>query len=434
MTPRPKRRDRWRKTKNDTWRISIGQRGLRVTLFENTKGGCFYREVHGRGGKKVRKSLRTRDKEEALRMGRQLYAVMLTGSSPKPPLVLRLGELVDAFGLRSPMFLDNSTSTKADTRRSLSILRAAIGEQRDVSTLNEADVRQYEARRTGGGISFAEGKCTKRVRRRSVQADVKYLKQVLNWACTQTTSDGQRWLNQNPIQHVRVQGERDPQRPVADYDRFEKTSNAMRELQRHYASEAQLDCSPKAMAHAETNRKTWLRAELGLTLIEATGRRRGAIMALRWSDFDFAARTVTWRPESDKARRTAVVEYPQSFIDTVRTFQRGLGSLGGCLFPSADDPERPTAPEMLSQWICKAERRAGLPKLAGGVTHPYRRKWRSERGNHPIKAVMLAGGWSDPGTVTRCYDHPDDAAVLAVTSEPRKRGRPLENLEMVANA
>jgi hypothetical protein len=38
-----------------------------------------------------------------------------------------------------------------------------------------------------------------------------------------------------------------------------------------------------------------------------------------------------------------------------------------------------------------------------------------------VKAVAVAGGWTDISTMLRCYDHPDDADVLAVTSEPRKR-------------
>lgn len=37
------------------------------------------------------------------------------------------------------------------------------------------------------------------------------------------------------------------------------------------------------------------------------------------------------------------------------------------------------------------------------------------------KAVALAGGWTDVATMERCYDLPDDADVLAVTSETHKR-------------
>jgi hypothetical protein len=76
---------------------------------------------------------------------------------------------------------------------------------------------------------------------------------------------------------------------------------------------------------------------------------------------------------------------------------------------------------LLSQWIVKAEAHAGLPKLEGGTTHPYRRKWKGERAHHPVKAVAVAGGWTDITTMLRCYDHPDDEDVLAVTSESRKR-------------
>jgi hypothetical protein len=37
------------------------------------------------------------------------------------------------------------------------------------------------------------------------------------------------------------------------------------------------------------------------------------------------------------------------------------------------------------------------------------------------KAVAHAGGWDDVGTMLRCYDHPEVADILAVTSETRKR-------------
>ena len=39
----------------------------------------------------------------------------------------------------------------------------------------------------------------------------------------------------------------------------------------------------------------------------------------------------------------------------------------------------------------------------------------------PLKPLMAAGGWTDPGTLLRCYDQPDEADVLAVTSVTSKR-------------
>ena len=41
--------------------------------------------------------------------------------------------------------------------------------------------------------------------------------------------------------------------------------------------------------------------------------------------------------------------------------------------------------------------------------------------NHPVKAVAVAGGWTEIAAMLRCYDHPDDADVLTVTSEPWKQ-------------
>ena len=146
--------------------------------------------------------------------------------------------------------------------------------------------------------------------------------------------------------------------------------------------------------------------------MEATGKRRGSIVGLQWQDFDFATQRVTWRPEHDKKRKTWVVPYPADFFETVREFQRRLGAVGGYLFPRRDGTEGHVAPELLSQWIVKAEAAAGLPKLDGGVCHPLRRKWRSERRHLPMKAVAMAGGWTDMATMEKCYDLPDDADVL----------------------
>jgi hypothetical protein len=176
MLPRRKRRDQWRQTKKGTWTISLGHRGQRVRLFQNSKDGIFYREVHLPGGRKDRRSLGTREKTEAERVGRQLLAALLTCDAPQPNAPVQLGELVRAFITESPMFLDNAQSTKADAKIRASILAAVIGERRDVRTLTENDVRQYEARRRAGGIRYGAGKVTEAVRQRSVQADIKLLK------------------------------------------------------------------------------------------------------------------------------------------------------------------------------------------------------------------------------------------------------------------
>ncbi|HEY2376940.1 MAG TPA: tyrosine-type recombinase/integrase [Gemmatimonadaceae bacterium] len=303
----------------------------------------------------------------------------------------------------------------------MAILRAVIGDHREVRTLTENDVRQYEARRTAGGITYGDGQRTESVRQRSVQADIKLLKQMLSRACTRTTAQGTRWLEQNPLQYVRIRGEHDVKRPVASYERYEATRQQMVLFQRKYELEMQTAKGAKERRRAESRHLSWVRAELGLSLLAATGRRRGAIMGLRWSDFDAASGCVTWRAEHDKKGKTWVVPYPTTFFATIRDFQKRLGAVGGFVFPRQGEPNESAPPELLSQWIRKAEVDAELTKLQGGTCHPYRRKWRSERPHHALKAVMQAGGWSDVNTMLRCYDHPEASDVLAVTAEPRKR-------------
>lgn len=105
----------------------------------------------------------------------------------------------------------------------------------------------------------------------------------------------------------------------------------------------------------------------------------------------------------------------------MKEFQKRLGGDGGYVFPRSDEADGPISPELVSQWLLKAEAEAGLPKLKGSVCHAYRRKWRTERNHCPIAAVAAGGGWTDIATILRCYDIPDEAAVLEATSNPRRR-------------
>jgi hypothetical protein len=75
---------------------------------------------------------------------------------------------------------------------------------------------------------------------------------------------------------------------------------------------------------------------------------------------------------------------------------------------------------LFDRWLAHAERKAKLPKLAGGLWHPYRRKWATERKHLSITDVAAAGGWQDTATLLTCYQQPTNDALLAVMSEERK--------------
>ena len=394
---------------------------MRVRLFQKRSEGMFYRETHLPGVGRDRAALDTYDRDEAERLGKALLAALLTGRSRSveaPEQPVRLGELWDRYRTECASFLDNKPVTKRDAAYRAPVLLGYFGRGRDVRTLSALDVAQYVQARRAGGIRYADDrpsgraspKVTQPVRQRSVHMDLVLLRAMLRWACTVPAGgrvDGARWVARNPLDGMRFAREKNPARPVASWDRFVATRTALANL--------------AANALTAGERERWVRLDLALVLAEATGRRRGAIVALSWEDVDFAAGTIRWRAEYDKKGVESVVPVPPALLEELMRLRKALGALKGRLFPSAKDPSRPLPADMLTQWLRAAEAKANLPKLGQGLWHPYRRKWASERMHLPLKAVADAGGWKDVSTLLTCYQQSDEATLLAVMNEPKKR-------------
>ena len=160
--------------------------------------------------------------------------------------------------------------------------------------------------------------------------------------------------------------------------------------------------------------------ELALVLAEATGRRLGWIRQLRWEDIDFQRHTIRWRAAFDKKGKECVVPMPNELVQELRQFRRRLGASSGWIFGGERLPDQPMDRHLFDKWLGVAGNDAKLPKLQGGLWHPYRRKWATERKHHSLKDVAAAGGWKDIETLLTCYQHPDLDTLLAVMSEPRK--------------
>jgi integrase len=158
-------------------------------------------------------------------------------------------------------------------------------------------------------------------------------------------------------------------------------------------------------------------------LLEATGRRRGSVRQLRWEDMTLPVDKegeIQWRAEADKKRQEWITPIPVALVEALREFRRKLGAVGGLVFPTLLDPSRPIHEDSLSAWIEALADHAELPKLSGGVCHPFRRKWATERKHLPVKDVAAAGGWKDVGTLLTSYQQADRETMLAVMSESKK--------------
>lgn len=115
-----------------------------------------------------------------------------------------------------------------------------------------------------------------------------------------------------------------------------------------------------------------------------------------------------------------MIPLPEKTMDEVRPFRRPLGGLAGWVFQAERTPNQAMDRHLFDKWLSVAEKRANLPKLEGGMWHPYRRKWAIEPKHLPIKDVAAAGRWSDVETLLTCYQHADKETLLSVMNEPRK--------------
>jgi integrase len=416
----PKRRSSWN-LQNGKWSRSIGERGARVRLFQKTKDGVFYRATWVRSddprepcGRRNVRSLGTRDRNHAERLGRALLAALLAGDPPLAPEVLTLAHLWERYR-ESAGFLDNDRRTQDDAAMRADVLIAYFGHDRDVATLTGKEQLAFEDVREHGGIRVVSERIrddaresrewtTRAARPRTVEADLVLLHGMLKWATCERDVHGRPLLAFHPLAGVRIDRERNPRRPVATSERYERTRTAIQQLH--------------ADATSDRERRRWLKLDMALVLAKQTGRRLGAIRQLQWTDIGFDAGTIRWRAQTDKKGVEWVIPVPAAVLDALRQFRHRLGVISEWVFPAEKDAKQAMGRDQFDAFLRIAESKAELPKLDGGLWHPYRRGWATAKKHLPVVDVANAGGWSSPHTLLRCYQQPDNETLLAVMSDP----------------
>ena len=162
-----------------------------------------------------------------------------------------------------------------------------------------------------------------------------------------------------------------------------------------------------------------------MKLMDWTGRRLGSVRNLRWDDFDFEKKTIRWRAEHDKKRKTWVVPMPKKAEQALLEFRAKHPAIGSALvFPMRRNPSRAISRQLAADWLKRAFRYAGIPRPKGGLWHTFRRKFATERKFYPLKDVAEAGGWKDVGTLLTCYQMADEETIRAVLDNPKPVQRP----------
>ncbi|MEO7104135.1 MAG: site-specific integrase, partial [Gemmatimonadaceae bacterium] len=245
----------------------------------------------------------------------------------------------------------------------------------------------------------------KPVRPRSVEQDLKLLHSMCSWATTVRVGRRGRLLDRNPLAGVRRMREQNPRREVATWERFTATRAAIAEL---------------AAGVDSLTSTVYAKVDLALVIAEGTGRRLGAIAKLDCADLDLANEVITWRAETDKKGKKWVVPMPTGLASVIKAYMVKTGTRFGHLFTDPNDAAKSMSRHVFADYLEKAEKHAKLPKLEGALWHAYRRSWASARKHLSLVDVAAAGGWSDTGTLLRCYQHADQETMLAVVNEPRK--------------
>jgi len=234
------------------------------------------------------------------------------------------------------------------------------------------------------------------------------LRTMLNWA-TRERHSGNPLLASNPLKGMRPPVEKNPKRPVETYDRYLSLISVAGEVD-------------------------W-RLPLALSLAESTGQRISSILGLQRRDVDLdrgPSGRVLFRAENQKTGFEHWVPLSEECRGyALRHLEHVEEDPKAWIFPAQQDRARPIDKWTMSNALRRLYRHAGVEKLVGGLWHPWRRKWATERKDMPLRDVAAAGGWRDPTTLLKCYQQPDEDTIERVVLDaPKLMSRPVRGVEV----
>lgn len=240
--------------------------------------------------------------------------------------------------------------------------------------------------------------------------DLKRIRVVLNALVKEKVKNGTgtTLLAYNPLHGLDLRKPSHAKRaPVADHDRFEAMLAVTDKV------EARLMSHWRYRKYAAMP-KGWLRAFL--CTLRWTGRRAASVRGLRKRDrlltrAAFVERasdlgltsahfkawvfgTLFFDREFDKNARDTVAPISSRLAAVLEPYALAVpGSDEAWLWPSVEDFTRPANRTQVHRWLGMLEQEAQIDHLKWGMSHPWRRAFRSERRFMPPKLVALCVGW-----------------------------------------
>jgi hypothetical protein len=423
------------------WRKTVGGYGHTVIVEERSPGSVLNlrwwdqsapgQRANGKPGNWRWRSLGHRDKKLGEEQAKALAGRLLTGKEATAAGKVTVADLFARYEAEVSTH-KKGAQPKEDARR-IELWTRVLGADRDPETITKGQVGRFVRLRREGKIRLAGRQLRANPTKSTIGADIIFLESVLNWGVAEGV------LSKNPLKGYDRPKTPKPHRPVATYDRYERTRIKADEVDEQRLFGVFFD------------------------LVETLGWRVSAICRLWASDIDRTSRPaapfgrIRKRGEVDKEGVGMWVPMNGDARQAVDLLLESNPAIGDTpLFPAPKATQnRPSKP--WSRWHARdlherAQRAAGFGYVClkcgtalgneqrecpnekcGHVDplprdpaerilgfHSYRRKWATERKHLPLRDVAEAGGWLDTRSLEQCYQQADEQTMLAVVSEPRK--------------
>lgn len=125
-----------------------------------------------------------------------------------------------------------------------------------------------------------------------------------------------------------------------------------------------------------------------------------------------------WSEAADKIGQAWITPVSPDLGAELELYRSRRAAIGDApLFPAPRKKSEQFQTDLAGKWLVRAEKKAGLPKLAGGRWHPYRRLFATELAHVPAKTAAMLGGWKNPATMQRLYQQPTGESLYAAAAE-----------------
>lgn len=398
-------------TSNGCWTVSVGPHGDSVRAREYPKKGSnvylFAWDPQLGGNRKESLGFKVRDAdgdlieenvEKAKEAAADLSNRLIRGEAPddsEPDATA--GRVFDLFR-REEITDDLSDRHRSELERGVEAWENFLGRSFNLREVSVREWNSFQRQRAKGRID-SRGKVVQKkenrreVGPRTVQKDLKTLRQVCRFAA-RYRDGGDFILDADPTRGLELPSEPNPNRPVADDETLEKLLEVADDV---------------TVGHGDEKVRVPIR-EL-IVLAAHTGRRIGAIVRLRWSDWnpdEATYGTLRWRADADKLGRewkAPVTPEVRKVLQDLRQEDPGVGEAYIFTAPESDGHVRV---DVAGDWLREAERKAEDHEHEKGFGfHAFRRMWATKRKHLSTKDVAHAGGWKDTATLERVYQQPD---------------------------